>query len=355
MARSRLDGERRSLILIASYYIVGGAAIAALATWIPGVENAFTLSRLRELSSGVPSGGLEGGTGLDPGLAPWDRYGFAAVAASTLGALLVMVPVAWTYIVIRGRGDYDQSLVHALLILPVAVSGIVIVVQNSLALAFSLAGIVAAVRFRTTLDDTKDAVYVFLAIGVGIAAGVHALGIAAVLAGAFNAINLVLWSIGFGNIYTDQRRRTRALGLGDALAGPGSREAAWAVGDQRLIDALQPTELREVAERMARMEQYLSAETETGKERKQFMVLLVHAQPVDDAQQATELALGALAVRWRLAEILPGADGASVLEYLVRLKEGINGGALLDGIRKAGGAAVRAAELRSLAGLRGRH
>ncbi|MCI0436951.1 MAG: DUF4956 domain-containing protein [Gemmatimonadetes bacterium] len=340
------------MLLIIGYYIVVGAAAIALASWVPGVENAFTLSRLRELSSGLQ--GLEGGTGIDPGLAPWDRYGLGAVAASTLGALLVMIPVAWTYIVIRGRGDYDQALVHTLLILPVAVSGIVIIVQNSLALAFSLAGIVAAVRFRTTLEDTKDAVYVFLAIGVGLAAGVHALGIAAILGGAFNAINLVLWRVGFGNIYADQRRRTRALGLGDALAGPGSRDAAISVGDQRLIDAMQPTELREVAERMARMEQYLDAETETGKERKQFMVLLVHADSVESAQQAIELALGVLAVRWRMAEILPGPGNVSVLEYLVRLKDGISGGALLDGIRKSGGSAVRAAELRSLAGLRRR-
>ncbi len=352
MGELRLDGERRSLILIALYYAVGVAAVIGLSTWVPAVENAFTLGRLRELSSGLQ--GLESGVGVDPGLGEWDRYGLGAVAASTFGALLVMIPVGWSYIVIRGRGDYDQSLVHTLLILPVAVSGIVIVVQNSLALAFSLAGIVAAVRFRTTLDDTKDAVYVFLAIGVGLAAGVHALGIAAVLSGAFNAINLTLWAIGFGNIYSDQQRRTKGLKLGDVLAGPGSREAAISVGDQRLIDAMQPSELREVAERMARMQQYLSAETETGKERKQFMVLLVHADPVDDAQQATELALGALAVRWRLAEILPGANGRSVLEYLVRLKDGISGGALLDGIRKSGGSSVHAAELRSLAGLRGR-
>ena len=33
------------------------------------------------------------------------------------------------------------------------------------------AGVVAAVRFRNTLRDTKDAVYVFLAVGIGLAWG----------------------------------------------------------------------------------------------------------------------------------------------------------------------------------------
>ncbi|HSG47991.1 MAG TPA: DUF4956 domain-containing protein, partial [Longimicrobiales bacterium] len=99
-------------------------------------------------------------------------------AVSVLGALLIMIPVTWTYILIKRESGYEESVVHTLLILPVVVAGILVVVQGSLALAFSLAGIVAAVRFRTTLDDTKDAVYVFLAIGVGLAAGVQALGVA---------------------------------------------------------------------------------------------------------------------------------------------------------------------------------
>jgi hypothetical protein len=60
--------------------------------------------------------------------------------------------------------------VQLLIILPLVVAGIVVLVKDSLALAFSLAGIVAAVRFRNTLDDSKDAVYVFLATGVGLAA-----------------------------------------------------------------------------------------------------------------------------------------------------------------------------------------
>jgi hypothetical protein len=114
-------------------------------------------------------------------------------ALSMLGALAIMVPVTWVYMVTRSRRGYNESVVHTLLILPVAVTGIVMIVHDSVALAFSLAGIVAAVRFRTTLEDTKDAVYVFLAIGVGLASGVHALGLALVLSLVFNAVILVLW------------------------------------------------------------------------------------------------------------------------------------------------------------------
>lgn len=113
------------------------------------------------------------------------------------GALLSMIPVAWVYMGVRRRRGREQSFVVTLLMLPLAVAGIVIIVENSLALAFSLAGIVAGVRFRLTLDDTLDAIFIFLSIGVGLAAGIGALEIAFVLTGFFNYILLVLWQVSY--------------------------------------------------------------------------------------------------------------------------------------------------------------
>src|SRR5436305_15105982 len=88
-------------------------------------------------------------------------------------ALLLSIPCACVYVLTRATKGYPQSVVHLLIVLPLVVSGIVVLVQYSLALAFSLAGIVAAVRFRNTLDDSKDADYVFLATAIGLAAAVN--------------------------------------------------------------------------------------------------------------------------------------------------------------------------------------
>jgi hypothetical protein len=270
---------------------------------------------------------------------------------SLLGALVIMIPVAWSYIFIKRRSGYDESVVHTLLILPIAVTGIVMIVATSLALAFSLAGIVAAVRFRTTLQDTKDAVYVFLAIGVGLAAGVQQLGVALVLSIVFNVVNLTLWKMNFGNIYADQFHRTGGLTLGDAVAGPGSAESAVSIGDARLMAALSPKELKDVAERLSRMKTYLHAESDSKKDRKQYCVLMVSTAKVGNAQAVVEPLLERTSDRWRLAEIAPGKDEVSILEYLVRLKEEVSTGALLDAVREAGGEDVKAAEIRSLEGL----
>jgi hypothetical protein len=270
---------------------------------------------------------------------------------SLLGALAVMIPVTWTYIFIKRRSGYDESVVHTLLILPIAVTGIVLIVKSSLALAFSLAGIVAAVRFRTTLNDTKDAVYVFLAIGVGLAAGVQHLSVALALSIVFNVVNLVLWRLNFGNIYHDRVHRTGGLTLGDAIAGPASARTAAAIGDARLMAALSPTELRDVAERMGRMKQYLHQESESKKERKAFSVLIVYTDDAEAAQEEVEPLLEAASRRWRLAEIAPGQDGVCVLEYLVLLEDGVTRGSFLESLRRETGERVQAAEMRSLKAL----
>ena len=82
---------------------------------------------------------------------------------------------------VRNDDEYDQSLINTILVLPLVVTGIVIIVQNSLALAFSLAGIAGAVRFRNSLKSSGDALFILLAVGIGLSAGIGAVELAAVL------------------------------------------------------------------------------------------------------------------------------------------------------------------------------
>jgi hypothetical protein len=122
----------------------------------------------------------------------------SALIFSLAGALLLMMPISWGYMSARIRTGFDQSVVQTMLILPIAVAGIVMVVHDSIALAFSLAGIVAAVRFRNSLNDTADALYIFAAIGVGLACGVGAVDLAAVVSVFFNYVVLALWHCDYG-------------------------------------------------------------------------------------------------------------------------------------------------------------
>lgn len=125
-------------------------------------------------------------------------------------AVLTILPVSWIYMSIRKRSDYDQSLVETIMILPIAVTSLVILVHDSLALAFSLGGIVAVVRFRSTLKSTGDALYVLVAIGIGLAAGVGAIEVAIIMSVAFNYCFLILWITDYGGHRGTRRYMRRA-------------------------------------------------------------------------------------------------------------------------------------------------
>ena len=131
------------------------------------------------------------------------------LALSLIGVILVMEPVAWVYMGARRRKGREQAFMLTLLLLPVVVAGIVLIVQNSLALAFSLAGIVAGVRFRLTLDDTLDASYIFVAIAVGLSAGIEALEIAIVITLFFNYFVLIYWELDYGQEVSTNRWFTK--------------------------------------------------------------------------------------------------------------------------------------------------
>ncbi|MGH7521678.1 MAG: DUF4956 domain-containing protein, partial [Gemmatimonadales bacterium] len=135
--------------------------------------------------------------------------GGAAIAM--LGALALMSPIAWMYMRTKSKARYDSSLVQTVIVLPIVITGVVLIVRDSVALAFSLAGIVAAVRFRNTLRDTKDAVYIFLAIAVGLAAGVQSFAVGFVVSFIYVAVVLVLWRFDIGTAPAAERVRGRLV------------------------------------------------------------------------------------------------------------------------------------------------
>ena len=340
-------------VRIAGFYVVLFAALAAAAWYLPAARDLILLDGIGTAPSGGPSGEITrtmaGGVPVE-GIVPTGWESVWVTAASLLGALVIMIPVAWTYILIKRESGYEESVVHTLLILPVAVAGIVTIVQGSLALAFSLAGIVAAVRFRTTLDDTKDAVYVFLAIGVGLAAGVQALGVALALSVVFNVVNLVLWRLNFGNIYADQLHRTGGLGLGAVIAGASSTRTAVGFGDRAHARNLAPDSLDQVRAQQARMRTRLHRESPVKKERKQYSALLVYTRDPDAVRTLLPPLLSEFAARAQLAEVVEGeGDGVHALTWLVRVREGVTEAQFVEAVRSADGAgAVVGAEIRSL-------
>lgn len=109
-----------------------------------------------------------------------------SVTLSMLGALLLMIPVRWVYLAV---GDLEvaeelpteHKISASLMLLPLVVTAIIVIVKFSLALAFALTGIFAGVRYRTSLKNLTDALFIFACMAVGLAAGTQALGVALAL------------------------------------------------------------------------------------------------------------------------------------------------------------------------------
>jgi hypothetical protein len=120
------------------------------------------------------------------------------LSVAIVGALLTALPVSWVYMATRSSEEYDQSLISSIIILPLVVTSIVVVVQNSLALAFALGGIAGAVRFKNSLKSSGDALYILLSVGVGLASGIGAVELAFIMALFFNFCFVLLWVSEYG-------------------------------------------------------------------------------------------------------------------------------------------------------------
>ncbi|MDX2183837.1 MAG: DUF4956 domain-containing protein [Gemmatimonadaceae bacterium] len=243
---------------------------------------------------------------------------------AVLAAVALTTPVAWTYMFSRQKKGYSQPLVQSLLILPVVVTGIVILVQNSLALAFGLGAIVAAVRFRTNIEDSKDAAFIFLAMAVGLACGVE-LPVAATLSVLFNVVVMVLWYNDFGRAPANLEGEMAKRRLDRALAIANRTGAFVARMDEEVLKALAPEQLEALASRAQRRKAKLTGEKTTTAENAADapQVLHVHTRDPDAARPVVEPLLNDYLTDWRFLRAVPSGEGVYRLEYLGRLAANI--------------------------------
>jgi len=135
----------------------------------------------------------------------------ASLGVCLLLTVALMIPVTWTYMATRQEAGFRKTFVRVLIALPICATTIVLLIQNSLALAFGLAALVAAVRFRVSLQDPIDGVYIFAAICVGLSAGIGFMGISTIMVMFFCLINALLWHIDFGHNPVDDARAAKDL------------------------------------------------------------------------------------------------------------------------------------------------
>ncbi len=224
-------------------------------------------------------------------------------------AFAVTLPITWVYRWTRPRKKYNQAFAHTLLMVPIAIALVVFLVKGSLALAFSLAGIVAAVRFRTALEEPLDAVYMFMAIGIGLATGIQLTTVAYIASLVFVILSLGVWKSNYG-------ARPAVL-------------TGWTI--------VQPDESTQTP----------GSKKEGNAPRKSYNARLqVHTTKADEAQLATTPVLANSSKRWQLAEVIQNEDGTAIVVFDIWLKKSVDLPSFIRDIEEGGKQYVDKVELK---------
>jgi len=288
------------IIRLVAYYLAVLAVLIGLFTAFPVLGDYFAAERARQggrasLELDLASEAVQAAAGLTAPAQLLDPARSAPIVISLVMAVLVVLPVVWVYQWTRPRRRYNQTFAHTLLVVPIAITLVVFLVKGSLALAFSLAGIVAAVRFRTTLDEPIDAVYLFIVIGTGLAAGVQLLFVAFIASVAFNAVVLTVWRLDVGSqpAVLDGWRLVPAAPGAPVPAAAGMVRPDPAGGEE---DDGDPFNAR----------------------------LCLHVTQAEEAQRFAVPFLQERTKKWRLADVTHEADGSSIIEFDLRLKKSVD-------------------------------
>lgn len=122
----------------------------------------------------------------------------ASVLLSLLLAFVLGQVLAWVYYFTHSGLSYSKTFVHSLILITVIVAIIMAVIGNNIITAFGLMGALAIIRFRNVIKDTRDIVFVFCSLVVGMASGSQRYAIAIVGTVVLSLITIYLHLTGFG-------------------------------------------------------------------------------------------------------------------------------------------------------------
>lgn len=151
---ARLDSILRSL---AVFCAVVGLALAP------------SMSSAQPVDKPLPQQQLPGADSDDHPMHPLHEIDDAMIRlplAAALGAALALRPRR------KGTPTRMPAVVQTQIILAVVGAVIMLVVGASLARAFGIVGVASLIRYRSKIDDPKDAVVMLCALAVGLASGV---------------------------------------------------------------------------------------------------------------------------------------------------------------------------------------
>lgn len=125
----------------------------------------------------------------------WEQIAANILVSGILGFLIFI-----SYMISHRGTIYSKKFNVSLVVLTVLTSMVMTVIGNNVALSLGMVGALSIVRFRTAIKDSRDTVYIFWTIIVGICCGVGDF----IVAGIGSAFVFIIFLI-FGAIKNNNR------------------------------------------------------------------------------------------------------------------------------------------------------
>jgi len=106
------------------------------------------------------------------------RIGWDLTLAALLLSFALSMIVSWVYVATYQGLSYMRSFATTLAIAGVPAALVMLAIGDDVARGLGLLGALTLIRFRSSLKDTRDLIFAFTALGVGVACGVLAFAVA---------------------------------------------------------------------------------------------------------------------------------------------------------------------------------
>lgn len=125
------------------------------------------------------------------------------------------------------KSRYTKSFVVTLALLPAVVCVVIMMVNGNVGTGVAVAGAFSLVRFRSIPGTAKEIVGLFLAMSVGLVAGMGYLGFAVLFAVILTAVCMLYNSLNFGERKNAARYKTLCITIPENLDYPGTFDSIW--------------------------------------------------------------------------------------------------------------------------------
>ena len=132
-----------------------------------------------------------------------NSYANESVTTSTIVSVLLMVAILaiyefFVYRMVSHRSFYNKSFNITVAILPFLISAIILCLQSNLVITLGTIGALAIIRFRTSIKDPVDMLYLLWSVFIGIICGCQLFEVGVLTSVVVTLTLILLENINFG-------------------------------------------------------------------------------------------------------------------------------------------------------------